>query len=533
MAALDSKFYRILFKAVGQFKQDSILSSTQVSESDKTYFVFKKPGLKLFRLLAPWYEGSSIKDDNQLIDRLFIDRKTNQALINLAELTSPSHPDQQVLDEWDKLNSLPYKQQEKAQNQLAEKVEKMKKQETSKALNLAPARAKPGIKPPGLILDLASKAKQFIIRHPIIPVSFFSGLVGSIVATGVSGPGAAVPGFIGGSALPSLVKIGLMNRLPGFSNQPPNTEKYVNVPAISQLTKILGPAVVSNIWLWVIVLGIIILLPLLFMLLQTTAQVGPEGVGQDSTQAKQDKDLLLSMTGPGACIECRVNNEQDITYQINLTYRAVGNATIEISSKLPDNTRLQDISDSGQESSGTVIWQIDNLPSNQSKTVNFTLTPTKSDTRISNVAQAKIIKVANKTSTNQDSNIPPSENTCNNKYSSTILKNPLRLNFGDPACNFTKDDLYTLLKNQDPQNADFWFFKVIPCESSYNPNEFFGGSPDPAGAWGLYQMGRSKNGPYDKGDVIWPTQTINAVNYNKTVLFLKGLSIESYWECAR
>lgn len=289
MAALDSKFYRLLFKAVDQFKPNQLQSWAKITDSGRTYFVFKKPALKLFRLLTPWYEGSTIKDDNQLIDKLFIDRKTNQALINLAEPSSPTHPDQLILNEWDKLNNLSKDQQEKAHNQLATKI--------ASAPVLAPARTRPGIKPPGIILDLASRAKQFIIRHPIIPLSFFSGLVGSIVATEVSGPGAVVPGFIGGAALPSLVKIGLLNKLPGFSNEigPDTTETREGGLSIGQLSRLLsnsrlggalqaagGIATVgTSIWLWVIVLGIIILLPLLFMLIQTTSQIGPEGISQE------------------------------------------------------------------------------------------------------------------------------------------------------------------------------------------------------------------------------------------------------------
>lgn len=289
MAALDSRFYRLLFKAVDQFKPNQLQSWAKITDSGRTYFVFKKPALKLFRLLTSWYEGSSIKDDDQLIDRLFIDRKTNQALINLAEPSSTTHPDQLILNEWDKLNNLAKDQQEKAHNQLAEKVEKIKRVKTGKiapAPNLAPERAKPGIKPPGTILDLVSKTKQFIIRHPIIPLSFFSGLVGSIVATGVSGPGAVVPGFIGGAALPSLVKIGLLNKLPvGQLSRLLNNSKLGGA-----LQAVGGAATVStSLWLWVIVLGIIILLPLLFMLLQTTAQISTEGVGQQvQTQPSSD-----------------------------------------------------------------------------------------------------------------------------------------------------------------------------------------------------------------------------------------------------
>ena len=135
--------------------------------------------------------------------------------------------------------------------------------------------------------------------------------------------------------------------------------------------------------------------------------------------------------------------------------------------------------------------------------------------------------------------IPPSQDTCGGKYS---FNNPVG-NFGDPSCNFDKNALHEMLKQQDPTNADTWFFKIIPCESSYNPTTYAShesiGTPDPAGAWGLYQMGSSqppgspppapgRNGPNDRGDVNWPIQTENATTYGK-----KLSSLGSYWACAR
>lgn len=123
-----------------------------------------------------------------------------------------------------------------------------------------------------------------------------------------------------------------------------------------------------------------------------------------------------------------------------------------------------------------------------------------------------------------------SYSTCNGKYD---LNNPIaHPNFGDPICNFTKNDLYKRLLTIDPANASFWFSTVIPCESSYNPNAIQppGVAVDPAGAWGLYQMGRGKNGQYDHGDVPWQIQTDTAVQYNN-ILFSHGVGWH-YWLCA-
>ncbi len=135
--------------------------------------------------------------------------------------------------------------------------------------------------------------------------------------------------------------------------------------------------------------------------------------------------------------------------------------------------------------------------------------------------------------------VPPNQNDCGGKYK---FNNPVG-NFGDPNCNFDKNALHEMLTQQDPANADFWFLKVIPCESSYDPNSYSShqsiGTPDLAGAWGLYQMGSSKppgspppspgnNGPNDRGDVNWPVQTSNAVTYSKKIS-----SIGAYWACGR
>ncbi len=122
--------------------------------------------------------------------------------------------------------------------------------------------------------------------------------------------------------------------------------------------------------------------------------------------------------------------------------------------------------------------------------------------------------------------VTPSTNTCG-RYNLSKTKGK---NIGDPNCTFTKDKLYALLQQQDPKHAALWFITIIPGESGYNPT-VVGWPPgqasiDAGGAWGLYQMGsstpagqappaRGKNGPLDRGDVNWETQTTNAIGYNR------------------
>lgn len=133
--------------------------------------------------------------------------------------------------------------------------------------------------------------------------------------------------------------------------------------------------------------------------------------------------------------------------------------------------------------------------------------------------------------------VPPSGNTCGGKYN--IGNNPMRKNFGDPACTFSKDKLKVLLKKKDPERADLWF-RVVGCESTFNPVAHNPNTPDAAGAWGFFQMGSSKppgkappapgkNGKYDRGDVNWEMQLSNAITYLKT----KNQSPGDYWQCAR
>lgn len=137
----------------------------------------------------------------------------------------------------------------------------------------------------------------------------------------------------------------------------------------------------------------------------------------------------------------------------------------------------------------------------------------------------------------------PNPNDCDGKYSTAQMSNPLG-NFGDPNCNFSRNDLFRLLNQLDPANASFWFFTIVPCEApGYNPLAYNAAST--AGqAFGLFQMGHDAYpqlgldmqiadinlGPpfYDRGDVDWRQQTSNAINYNNQRI---GGSF-AYWACA-
>lgn len=146
-----------------------------------------------------------------------------------------------------------------------------------------------------------------------------------------------------------------------------------------------------------------------------------------------------------------------------------------------------------------------------------------------NVSPSTITPITSPSSSPAPSGDPTS--TCGGKYD---LNYPIpHTNFGDPVCDFTKNGLFTLLQQLDPANASFWFNTVVTCESGYNPNAIQNPAiaVDPAGAWGLFQMGRGRNGQFDHGDVPWREQARNAVTYNNN-LFNLHLGWH-YWACGR
>lgn len=158
---------------------------------------------------------------------------------------------------------------------------------------------------------------------------------------------------------------------------------------------------------------------------------------------------------------------------------------------------------------------------------------------------------ANTNPSEEESTKRPNENDCNGKYKWNLQNNKLLpKNFGDPNCTLDepreRNNLYNLLKEKDPTNADFWFYEIVQRESSYNPNAWgciryssllriCTGSPQPKGAWGLFQMksadppGKAGTGT-TRGDIIWQEQLENAIGWNKTIT-KAGLPFR-YWGTA-
>lgn len=291
---------------------------------------------------------------------------------------------------------------------------------------------------------------------------------------------------------------------------------------------------------WIIIGTVLFFLFATILLTGFSPGGGREGSQPVAIDTPSISGLKLEKTGPS-----QVNVDNDISYTINGSYD--GNEDIVVVDKIPQHTEFKTAtgnftcdgnpSSSCNKNSQLVEWKLND---NNPKSFSFSLTvhPIQNDVTVVNIAEPKIAgKVVP-----IGGDDPPNKNTCDGKYTQVMKKNPLGQNFGDPSCNFTKDDLYTLLKQQDPANADFWRL-IVRCESSYIPNEYFrcgGGrcTPDPAGAWGLFQMGSDfpgnrRNGPFDRGDVAWQQQISNAINYYKTELLPKKRSIGDYWECAQ
>ena len=177
----------------------------------------------------------------------------------------------------------------------------------------------------------------------------------------------------------------------------------------------------------------------------------------------------------------------------------------------------------------------------RNQTFLLTVKPLVNDVYVEN--QAWVEESGGSTPINSGGETPANAENCDGYYSLDNVYNVdgTGANFGDPACTMLterrpsdKDKLYAMLQELDPQYAIDWFTQIIPCESNFNPNVFASqesiGTPDPAGAWGLYQMGRGRVNEFDHGDVAWEKQTTNAINYNR-ILLNQGDDF-MYWACA-
>lgn len=225
--------------------------------------------------------------------------------------------------------------------------------------------------------------------------------------------------------------------------------------------------------------------------------------------------LTIGLEGPP-----EVGSGASITYSISLSYdQSIGKIppeAITVFDILPANTTLESATPPYILNGDTVEWKLSDVLT--LSPFKITLKPTK-DVFISNTISAR--------ATVDSASGPPSADNCNGTYNLTLL--PDKLNFGDPKCTFTKDQLYALLQQDDPTNADLWYKIIIPCESGYNPNAYNPNSSSTLGAFGLFQMNPKGQGStqFDAGNVEWLQQVPNAIAHNKIHSNDFG-----YWECA-
>jgi hypothetical protein len=276
--------------------------------------------------------------------------------------------------------------------------------------------------------------------------------------------------------------------------------------------------------IWTLV-GIFIAI-VIYMLFFSSAGALPFGGGSSSSQQTPTAGtgtpktppipgLTLILTGPNA-----VDNGTNIEYSVSVSYDKTLTTTpienITVYLDVPINSTFVRTTGSDLRNGNIISWPLSDTQ-NQSSFA-FVLNPSINDVTLPVKVYAK---------TNGGSGSTASANNCGGKYA---LDNPIG-NFGDPVCNFTKDDLYTLLQSLDPANASRWYTIIVPCEApgynsnAYNPNSYSG-----SGAYGLFQMNPSNHGynPLDAGDVEWRQQTQNAISYSKLIP-----SLGAYWACAQ
>lgn len=283
--------------------------------------------------------------------------------------------------------------------------------------------------------------------------------------------------------------------------------------------------------LFLVILGIVVFLFLAFFLigpfngLRNTALCGLPGqtCGKGPGSGFMAKNLLtVTKNGPS-----KVAQGQIIDYNLVVDYTGLGTAEATLTDKIPENTEFVS-AENGQfnDRTKTVLWTIQNISANRPKVVFLTVKPIR-DNFIGWVTNKAEVSYKAHPGRGDE---PPSQDTCGGTY---ILNNPYG-NFGDPVCTFTKDQLYLLLKQLDPSNADYWFNQVVRCESpGYDPNAYNPRSKSGLGAFGLFQMNPGGNGlnQYDVGNVAWQKQIFNAVSYNNLVLEPLGIRW-NYWQCA-
>ncbi len=324
-----------------------------------------------------------------------------------------------------------------------------------------------------------------------------------------------------------------------------------------------GGAAAGTFPVWGIALIVGLVLLILFIVIAVMI-----GGSEDEENQLSDSNVAIEKSGPES-----VTNGTNISYSIAVYYSGIADDVI-VNDSIPENTEFvnafpypKTLDSSGTETTDptlvkTVTWSLKEIQNTTSQSafspqnLSLTVRPLSPDIYVVNQASTEVLGgIGNPNITPGPSGIiPPNDDNCGGYYTSSINKNPLKKNFGDPSCTMLanskpedKERLHYLLTLLDPQYSDYWFTVIIPCESSYNPNSYANYYPelhdqypnlDPDGVWGLLQMGSDldgdgsgKNGPLDRGDVDWGKQIANGVEYSRWIQ-TQGGGQWAYWQCA-
>ncbi|GEM_PF-4340496 len=326
----------------------------------------------------------------------------------------------------------------------------------------------------------------------------------------------------------------------------------------------LAPAVFgwvsSPVFITGVIIGIIVIILIIIFFFILLGGLSLNGNPQNPIQIPTNiPGLTLQKTGIAGCItDCTVANGQEIIYTLSGSYSGTNDITVW--DPIPQNTTFVSATGNYINQNNTITWLLrDNFQPSGGTTKNFsfslTVRPTQNDIQVVNQASADVVGSPTGNPPSNGTPIPintgtPNANTCNGVYNLNL--NPMRMNFGDPACELAQSSrtpytingrtatavtpqqlLVNLVQQLDLTNARYWI-GISYCESGFNPNIANLNSTSGKGAFGLFQMnptGRG-NGPYDTGDVQWQQQTNNAISYNNSVLRPFGLTWR-YWACAR
>lgn len=143
-------------------------------------------------------------------------------------------------------------------------------------------------------------------------------------------------------------------------------------------------------------------------------------------------------------------------------------------------------------------------------------------------------------------NVPPNTDNCSGVYAAYMAATPGHQNYGDPTCSLVekdpngnaiidKDKILSELQTLKSSEAMGWFICVVPNESGYNANAYLGASTSGFGAYGLVQMNPTGHGnnKYDNGEVNWPLQLSNGINYNDSTGHTFAYWPTSYDSCLK